>query len=440
MAARARCCCLGITFLLLAGLGRSVMSGEGPARQTTLDNGLTIILDTDESSPTTIVQILVKGGKRAEPPGKKGLAFLTTRLSIEIPDSGKAQELIGLATRFSVTTLEDHSLINIECLSENLADSLDVISKIILDPLFSGIRIDAVKQNMEHQGRIEEDDSIRLGHLAALGAFFGGTPYEGSIYGHKESLKAIKGRDVSDFYKRLFVGSNMILSITSDLADKTLLDMVEKYFSRLPRGEPISFDPVSAADPEGKSVRLERDTKQTFLSLGFRLPGISPRNFALASFLESLLGKGPGSRLWPLRSEKKLAYNVNCRATLMQSGGVLEAYLETDKAKLETARAALRETISKLIEDGIREEELAATKTAVVADFLRDNEMKSGRVATLAFFESVGLGPDYFSRFSSEVEALTLDEVNAFLKSLLAPERAMEVVIGSTEGKAEAPA
>ena len=421
---------LGIALLLLAGLSRTGISGEELARQTALDNGLTIILDTDESSPTTILQILVRGGKRAEPSGKRGLAFLTTRLSVEIPDSGKAQELISLATRFSVTTLEDHSLINIECLSDNLADSLDVIAKIILDPLFSGIRIDAVKQNMEHQGRIEEDDSVRLGHLAALGAFFGGTPYEGSIYGNKESLKTIKGRDVSDFYKRIFVGTNMILSLSSDLPDKALLDLVSKHFSGLPEGEPISFDPVPISDPEQRSIRLERETKQTYVSLGFRLPAISPQNFALASFLESLLGKGPGSKLWPLRTEQRLAYNVNCRATLMQSGGILEAYLETDKAKLETARAALRETFIKLSEGGVAEEELEATKTAVIADFVRNNEMKSGRVATLAFFESVGLGPGYFSGFSSEVEALTLDEVNAALKSLLAPDKSIEVVIG----------
>ncbi|HUU38212.1 MAG TPA: pitrilysin family protein [Candidatus Desulfaltia sp.] len=426
---------LGTALLCLIGTGRQGSSGEGPAQKSTLDNGLTVILDIDESSPTTILQILVKGGKRAEPAGKRGLSFLTTRLSVEIPDSSKVQELMSLATRFSVTALADHSLINIECLTENLDASLKVLSKIILDPLFSGIRIEAVKEHMEHQGRIEEDDSVRLGHLAGLGAFFAGTPYEGSIYGDKESLKAIKNRDVADFYGRYFIGPNIVLSLSSDLPGKTLLDLVGKYFAKIPKGEPVSFEPVSASDPKERAIHTDRDTKQTYVCLAYRLPEVSPRNFALATLLENLLGKGPGSRLWPLRTEKKLAYNVSCRATQMQSGGVIEAYLETDNSKMETAKAVLRQTILDLYQNGLSEEELAHTKTAAIADFIRENETKSGKVATLAYFESVGLGLSYFSGLSSEIGALTLDQVNAFIRSTLAPEKALEVVIGSKPGE-----
>ncbi|MGB7296046.1 MAG: pitrilysin family protein [Candidatus Aminicenantales bacterium] len=421
---------LGAALIFLIGTGRDGVSGEASVRKMALDNGLNIILEVDESLPTTILQILVKGGKRAEPSGKRGLAFLTTRLSVEIPDSGKAQELMRLATQFSVTTLGDHSLINIECLSENLEASLKIFSKIILDPLFSGIRIDAVKKNMAHQSRIEEDDSVRLGHLAGLSAFYVGTSYAGSIYGDEDSLKAIKNKDVSDHYRRFFSGANMVLSLSSDLPEKMLLDLAAKYFSEIPRGEPVFFDPVSGCDPEKRAVHLERDTKQTYVGLAYLLPGVSPRNFALASLLENLLGKGPGSKLWPLRSEKKLAYNVNCRATLMNSGGILEAYLETDNVKMITAKAALQEQILGLCRDGISEEDLEFAKTAALADFVRDNETKTGKVTTLAFFESAGLGFDYFRAFPSEIEALTLEGVNTSIKHILAPEKAVEVVIG----------
>jgi zinc protease len=266
---------LGTVLLILVASGQPGSSGEGRAQKSILDNGLTVILDIDDTSPTTILQILVRGGKRAEPAGKKGLSFLTTRLSVEIPDSGKVQELMSLATRFSVTSLGDLSLINIECLSENLEASLKVLAKIILDPLFSGLRIDAVKRHMEHQGQVEEDDSVRLGHLVALGTLFTGTPYEGSIYGDKESLKAIKSRDVSDYYKRYFCGQNMIISISSDLPEKTLLEMLGEHFSKIPKGEPVSFDPVLASEPEEQSVSIERDTKQTYICLAYPLPQVS---------------------------------------------------------------------------------------------------------------------------------------------------------------------
>jgi zinc protease len=119
----------------------------------------------------------------------------------------------------------------------------------------------------------------------------------------------------------------------------------------------------------------------------------------------------------------------------MQSGGVIEAYLETDNPKKENAKAVLRQTILDVHQNGISEEELTFTKTAAAADFIRENETKNGKVATLAYFESVGLGHGYFSELSSEIESLTLDEVNSYIRSILAPEKAFEVVIGSESVK-----
>jgi predicted Zn-dependent peptidase len=421
---------VAFAFGVLALVG-VVLAGRGMAAQKKiLDNGLTVILERDESVPTTVLQILIKGGARVEPATKRGLAFLTTRLAIEIPDSGKAQELISLATRFSITSQGDNSLINIECLSANLEPSLKVLSKIFLDPLFSGIRIDAVKKHMEHQGKVEEDDSLRLGHLAGLQAFFAGSGYGGSTYGDRASLEAIKNKDVSEFYKNTFVGPNIIMSFASDLPEDALLNLVGRYFARIPSGKPVVLDPVAASEPAEKTVNLERDTKQTFVSQSYRLPAISRRNFALASLLESLLGKGQGSRLWSLRAEKKLAYNVNCRATQMQEGGLIEAYLETDTAKQEIAREALRTVLEDLFRNGTTEEELLYAKNATKAGIVRDNETRAGRASSLAFFEASGLGLDFFDALFSEIDALTLEEVTSYIQEILAPEKALEVIVG----------
>ena len=400
------------------------------AQKKVLGNGLTVILERDGSSATTILEILIKGGTRAEPLAKRGLAFLTTRLAVEIPDSGKAQDLVSLATRFSITSQGDDSLIVIECLSVNFEPSLKVLSKIFLDPLFSGIRIDRVKEYMEHQAKVEEDDSVRLGHLASLRSFFAGSGYGGSTYGDRASLEAIRNKDVSEFYKSYFVGPNIVMSLASDLPEDNLLSLVGRYFAPLPLGKPIVLGPVAATEPGDKTVKLSRDTKQAFISQAYQLPGISRRNFALASLLESLLGKGQGSRLWPLRAEKKLAYNVNCRASQMQEGGLLEAYLETDAGRKEFAQEALREVLDDLCRNGTTEEELLYTKNAAKADFIRDNETKAKRAGTLAFFEACGLGLEYFASLFSEIDALTLTEVNSYIKEILAPEKALEVVVG----------
>jgi predicted Zn-dependent peptidase len=135
-----------------------------------------------------------------------------------------------------------------------------------------------------------------------------------------------------------------------------------------------------------------------------------------------------------LRAEKMLAYNVNCRVTQMREHGLIEAYLETEAAKENLARESLRAVLSELFERGITEEELLSAKTAAKADFLRDTETKSKRVSTAAFFEALGLGFDFSAALFSEIDSLSLAELNACIKEILAPERALEVAIGPTPG------
>jgi predicted Zn-dependent peptidase len=381
--------------------GRNAVEKPRAAGRRTLDNGMTMISETDGTTATTAVQILVRGGKRAQPAGQEGLAFLATRLAVEIPDENKVQDLIGMASGFQVGVKGDYSFIQLECLSVQLEATLKIVAKIVSDPLFSGLRIDSVKRFAEHQGRIEEDDSVRLGHLAALQAFSGTPGYGGSVYGDKTTLSGIKGKDISEFYKKYFVAANMILAVSSDRQDAA--GLVEKAFGGFPPGPAPSPPPAVFRLPGDREISLTRETQQAFIAESFKLPELSPRNYALGLLLESILGKGPGSRLWALRTEKRLAYNVNAVATQMMGGGMIEAYLETDKNKKLEAREALRKVLADVWESGVTDGDLRAARVSVWGAFLRDNEVRPARTLNLAAFEATGLGLDLFYGLRKEL-------------------------------------
>lgn len=422
--------------LFLPGAGswllRQGIGGQWGGHKKTLENGLTLVFEQEGTTATTAVQILIRGGQRAQPDGQEGLAFLTTRLAVEIPDEDKVQDLIGMASRFQVMVGGDYSAIQMECLSSQLEPTLRILAKIVSDPLFSGLRIDSVKRHAEHQARMEEDDSVALGHLAALRAFSGTPGYGGSVYGDKKTLAGIRGKAISDFYKRHFVGADMIVAVSSDRQDAAAV--VERAFREFPGGPAPTPDKAVLLVPDKKEISLTRETKQAFVSEAFLLPRLDRRNFAMSLILESILGKGPASRLWPLRAERRLAYNVNAKATQMADGGIIEAYLETDQGKRHEARAALREVLSDISRTGVSEEDLREARIAVWADFLRDNEVRTVRALTLAAFEALGLGLDFFFGLRAELEAVPLEEFNDFAKRILAPENAVSIVIGPAPG------
>ncbi|NOR12148.1 MAG: peptidase M16 [Candidatus Aminicenantes bacterium] len=401
-----------------------------PPKQLSLENGLTYIYQKDVSSAVTVVQVLIRAGKRNEPKGKEGLAYLTTRLAIAIPDQRKVQDLMDQATRLTMDSKSDYSFINISCLSENLDDSLDTMTKIMRDPLFSGLKIDGIKKQMNRRRESAKDDSIQVAHDACFEIFFKDTPYGSSMFGTEESVKAIKKRDIENFYKSHFVARNMVVVCTSNLEEEEISKLVEKYFKKFPAGTLSEPEPLTINAPAEKSHSLERETEQTLASYAFPLPRINARNLIFAYMLENLLGKGFNSRLWPLRQKEKLAYLVNSRANQLKEGGFIEAYLETENSKKYLAMNALNKVLLELYEEGVSEKELQVTKTNSKANFLRNNETKNVRSITIAYFEALGIGYDFINRYFSEIDATSLEEFNAYIKEVLNPEKGISITVG----------
>jgi len=395
-----------------------------------LPNGIPIIYHYDDSSPITVLQVLFKGGKGAVPEGKEGLAYLTTRLTIEIPDQGKALTLMKQASKITMRCKGDYSLVSVRCISSSLNDTLKVVTQILREPLFSGLRISSIKEFMNYKTKSTEDDPIIMGHNSHLTSFFGKAGYGSSIYGTKETLKAIKKKDIKDFYEKYFNSGNLILSVSSDINQEKLIGILQQYFVRFSTGEPEESAPHEESVPEEKNIFLDKDTKQTFISIAYPLPRLTARYTILAFLLENLLGKSVNSKLWFLRSKEKLAYNVNSQATQMKDGGILNSYLETKNSNRERALEALKKIFQDLYENGITAKEFATTKINAKASFLRINETKETRTSNLAYFEAVGLGYEFINQFYSEVDSISLEEMNTYIKQTLDPSKAVEVIIG----------
>ena len=406
---------------------------DGTAVRQATEAGLTWIFRKDESSALTCVLLLVRGGTGADPAGKAGLAYLGTRIAVDIPDEGKVRDIMIQSTRLSVAGFEDATMVSVQCLSENLEEALATVTRILRDPVISGLRIDAIKENMRHQAKTELDDSVRAGRAEAKQAFFGLDGGGGPVWGTEESLKAIRKKDVVGFYESRFTASNMLLSVSSDLDEAVVAGLLRKYFSGFRAGpRPEDRALVLSIPAERRIVRV-KDAEQTYVGLHFPLPPLSARAHALACLTEDLLGGGVGSRLWPLRSREHLAYTVDSSLSYAAGGGLLSAYLETSPAKLDRARGSLEAVIRELGTGNLSEEDLEIARRSAAAAFLRANEMKESRARTLLLFEARGLGFDYAERFPAELAAVSLDEMNAFLKTVLSMDRAVEVVIGPKE-------
>ena len=404
---------------------------NNPPEMTVLSNGIPLLYHFDDTSEVTVVQIMIRGGSRAEPPGKEGLSYLTTRLMLEIPDDLKLKRLMGQATRISMVSEGDYSLISIASLSGNVKEALDVMTDILYSPLFSGIRISSLKNMMNAQRESNADDPRDIATIGQVDRLFSGTAYSGSVFGTKESLKSIKKKDIDSFYDTYFRTGNLTLVVISDLSQLQIVELCENYLTKVPEGTveiPVLAE-KQPADPE-LPREIHRDVQQHLISYAYPLDAVSGDNVIRAELLETLLGQGIGSRLWPLRAEEKLAYMVAARSVQMKEGGFLEIFLETDESKMEGAEQSLQGVLDDLISQGISEEELAVTKTYAKASFLRANENKISRAWTFSAFLSMGFDAGFLQDYFRFLDEVSLDEMNSFIQTILDPSKRSRIIVG----------
>lgn len=409
---------------------------KNPPEKVTVADNFSFIYHRDTSSEMTVIRLFINGGKKAEPENLPGLAFLTTRLSVEIPDLSKIRELMNLASSFSPGVEGDFSIITVRCLSEKLEDTIKILAGVLKKPLFSGLRIAHIKKNMKHREKSEEDNGWVLMRREYFNLFFGNTGYGGLTYGDGDSRKKIKKKHVTGYFKRYFNLSNIVFSVSSNL-EKAKIEVIMKRFSQaFPPGEPVERNVVSPVKAGKVSLTgekdhfIEKDKSQALVSLGALLPETTPGNFTRAYMLEVLLGEGIGSRLWPLRAVQNLAYRMQAKAIHMKDAGMLTVCLETDKTKKETAFTALKEMMTTLYKNGVTEAELSSAKIRAWSYFLRNNETREKRSYTLGYFEAAGLGYKFPGEFFSHIKEVTREDFNAYIKKVLKPEDLVTVIIG----------
>ncbi|MFQ6082345.1 MAG: M16 family metallopeptidase [Candidatus Aminicenantia bacterium] len=399
-------------------------------RKSILDNGVTLIYQQDLNSQLTAVGIFIKGGRLAEPEGKSGISYLTTRLASELTAWSDIEKIATMGSRISATSSFDYSLITIQCISDNLGKTIEILSKSFTKPLFSGLRINGIKQYMIGRIKSHEDEPWLLIDKLHYQLRFGNKGYGNSIYGSEESLKSIKKNNIKNFYEKFFRGGNIVVSIVSDLEFSVINKIIKKYFLKLPPGKSEISAEIEIKTANQRKEFYKKERKQSLILISFPFDKINRKNFALVNLINTLFGKGTNSRLWFLRQKEKLAYSVRSKASQMKESGTFSAYIEIDHHNQDKAIELLRNEFEKLRKEGISKEELEITKINSVAYFLRETETKLEKAFAFGYFETLGLDYDYANKFIDEIAKVTTKEINDFINTYFILEKEIEIIIG----------
>ena len=205
-----------------------------------LPNGLTIITEQMDHIRSVSMGIWLKAGSRNEEPEVNGISHFvehmvfkgTTHRSAE----DIAREVDSIGGNMDAFTGKEMVCFNIKVLDEHLPIAVDVLSDMVLHPMFDANDVVRERGVILEEIKMDEDDPDSLVHEIFTQNFFKGHPLGKPILGTKETVRKFDQAAVQQYYRSKFVPENLVISAAGNLEHEAFCDLLSKEFEPLPRG------------------------------------------------------------------------------------------------------------------------------------------------------------------------------------------------------------
>ena len=414
------------------------MNNSRDIQKTALPNGLVVISEQMPHVRSVSVGMWVRTGSRREPAELNGISHFIEHMVFKGTERRTAEEIAravdsvgGLLDAF---TAKEMICFNTKVLDEHLAVALDVLSDLVLRPLFAEEDIEKEKSVVLEEIKMDQDNPDTLVHEIFTQNFWRGHGLGKPILGTRETVAGFSRAAVRDCYGRWYAPNNMVITAAGHLEHARLLELVEKEFGGLRRGE----DGVADAAPATHAritTRSKRDLEQVHICLGVPSFPLAHEKRYAGAVLNTILGGGMSSRLFQnIRERQGLAYAVFSEINPYRDTGLHSIYAGTALAKAGHVVRLVVDELRKLKEEPVGEEELRRGKDHLKGSLLLSLESTMSRMSNLARQEI------YFGRFFStdeiiaQIEAVTAEQLQQIARDLFRQERIAVTVLGNLDG------
>jgi predicted Zn-dependent peptidase len=322
-------------------------------KRTILDNGLRIISNNLKSREAVSLGIWIGVGGRFEPDADRGISHYLEHMLFKGSKKYCCQDIKesieGKGGYLNAFTAEEFTCYLVKVLKNNLYESLDILSDMVLNPV-----LDEEEINKERTVIIEEIKMYKdlpqhfvLELLDEL--LWSNHPLGQNLAGTIETVSAIDKLKLSNFQKKFYRDCNIVISVCGAFDSNKLTSRVKKIFSNKQIGQIINPSPIKDENLTAKIKCLNKDTEQSHLALGFRSYNRShPDRFAL-DLLNIIMGANMSSRLFQeVREKRGLAYAIGSNVKRFKDTGAFIVHAGVDNRKVEDAVGVIAQELEKV--------------------------------------------------------------------------------------------
>jgi zinc protease len=422
-----------------------------PVVETTLTNGLHLLVQENHNCPVIAVQVWYHVGGADEPTGRRGFAHLFEHMMFRGTDrlgpTAHFDLLQSVGGNCNAFTSFDET-----CYHETLPAAQLELALWLEAERMAFLTVDTAGFNTERKV-VEEERRLGLnapyGDLPdrALPTFFGSHPYANNPIGTIRDLRLATPGDVHAWWSKWYVPNNATLVIVGDIQADRVRTLVQKYFGWIPP-VPIPARNLSTPGPfpSAKKLVLEAENAPVpAVGIVWRtVPEGHPDALALdvistilggdeGSLLGgALMGGSDSSRLYRrLVVQDHLAVVAKAGQFQLSKAGAFAAgaALLPIGGDADRTLSALKEEMVRLLKDGITDEELAKARNQVMSGLLLGAQTVGEQASLIGRAAVVGRGTEELNSRVERLRKLTSADVKRIAVEWLDPKHAMTITV-----------
>jgi predicted Zn-dependent peptidase len=386
---------------------------------TTLPNGLRIVTENMPGLASASVGIWVTAGGRHERVEQNGIAHFLEHMAFKGTKTRSAlriaEEIEDVGGYINAYTSREMTAYYARVLGDDVARALDVISDIVLNPVFDPHEIEVERHVIlqEIGQALDTPDDIIFDWLQE--AAYPDQAMGRTILGPSERVSAFGRDDLSGFVAEHYGPDRMILSAAGAVDHDEIVKQAEKIFGGL---SSVGCPAVERARWHGSERREIKDLEQVHFALAFEGPGYRDPDIYTAQVYTTAMGGGMSSRLFQrIREERGLCYSIFAQAGAYDDTGMLTIYAGTSAEEIGDLGGLTIDELKRAADD-MSEPEVARARAQMKAGMLMGLESPSSRAERMARNLAIwGRVPD-LEEITAKIDAVSRDAVRSYAASI----------------------
>jgi len=394
--------------------------------ETTLKNGLRVIVKEDRRAPTAVQMVWYRIGSMDEVDGQSGVAHVLEHMMFKgTPSVGPGEfnkRVAAAGGRDNAFTSRDYTAyfqqVPKEKLPEMMALEADRMRHLNVDAQEFAQEIKVVME--ERRMRTDDNPQAKLFEQMNAAAFQA-HPYRRPIIGWMNDLENMTAADAKAWYETWYMPNNAYVVITGDVDHQAVFALAEQHYGVLESRPLPPRRPQSEPAQEGiRRISVKAPAELPALIMGWKAPVLRDIErdrdpYALDMLTAVLDGHDAARFNKKLVREDKVALSVDIGydGTARGPGMLYITGTPSERRSIADLEAAIRAEITRIQQDGVSPAELKRARAQLLAQQIYKKDSMFGQAMEIGQTEAANLPWQGIEKMLEKLQQVSAEDIQA---------------------------